>query len=111
EQKFGKSIHDAGWNRFANFLAYKAEGAGCRVEFVNPRNTTKECSRCGAVVEKMLSERTHNCPFCGLCIDRDINAARNILKRATVGTTGSNASGGETVVSSRKEEAARFIGW
>ena len=111
ENKFGKSIHDAGWNMFANFLAYKAEGAGCKVMFVNPRNTTKECSCCGAVVEKTLSERTHNCPFCGLSIDRDLNAAVNILTRATAGTAGSNASGDETAVSSRKEDATRFIGW
>ncbi|MEW6329109.1 MAG: RNA-guided endonuclease TnpB family protein [Candidatus Micrarchaeota archaeon] len=105
EHKFGNSINDAGWNKFANMIAYKAEGAGCRVEFVNPKNTTKECSCCGAVVEKTLSERTHACPFCGLSLDRDINAARNILKRATAGTAGSNASGDETVVSSRKEDA------
>ncbi len=110
EQNFGKSIHDAGWNKFANMIAYKAEGAGCKIVFVNPRNTTKECSCCGAVVEKTLSERTHNCPICGLSIDRDLNAARNILTRATAGTAGSNASGDETAVSSRKEDATRFIG-
>jgi putative transposase len=111
EQNFGKSIHDAGWNKFANIIAYKAEGAGCKIVFVNPRNTTKECSCCGSLVEKELSERVHNCPSCGLQMDRDLNAAINILKRATAGTAGSNASGDETAVSSRKEEAARFIGW
>jgi putative transposase len=111
ERNFGKSINDAGWNKFANMLVYKAEGAGCEVVFVNPRNTTKECSCCGAVVEKTLSDRTHTCPFCGLRIDRDLNAARNILTRATAGTAGSNASGDETAVSSRKEDATRFIGW
>ncbi|MCX6778180.1 MAG: transposase [Candidatus Micrarchaeota archaeon] len=111
KRNFGKSIYDAGWSRFASMLAYKAEGAGCKIEFVNPENTTKECSSCGAVVEKELSERTHACPFCGLFLDRDINAARNILKRATAGTAGSNASGDETRVSSVKEEVARFIEW
>ncbi|MFH0817944.1 MAG: transposase, partial [Candidatus Micrarchaeota archaeon] len=111
EQNFGKSIHDAGWNKFANMICYKAEGAGCEAVFVNPKNTTKECSCCGTVVEKTLSERTHNCPFCGLTMDRDLNAARNILTRATTGTVGSNASGDETAVSSRKEDATRFIGW
>jgi len=111
EQNFGKSIHDAGWNKFANMIAYKAEGAGCRIVFVDPRNTTKECSCCGAVVEKKLSERMHSCPLCGLTMDRDVNAAINILKRATAGTAGSNASGDETAVSSRKEDTTRFIGW
>ena len=110
EQNFGKSIHDAGWNMFANMICYKAEGAGCEVVFVNPRNTTKECSCCGTMVEKTLSERTHECPFCWLSIDRDVNAAINILARATAGTAESNASGDETRVSSRKEEATRFIG-
>ncbi|MFH0817233.1 MAG: transposase, partial [Candidatus Micrarchaeota archaeon] len=111
EQRFGKSIHDAGWNKFANMIAYKAEGAGCEVMFVDPRNTTKECSCCGTVVKKTLSDRTHDCPVCGLIMDRDINAAINILNRATAGTAGSNASRDETAVSSRKEDATRFIGW
>jgi len=91
EENYGKSINDAGWNMFANMLAYKAEGAGCRVVFVDPKNTTQECSDCHQIVQKDLTERMHECPFCGLSIDRDLNAARVILKRATVGQTGSNA--------------------
>ena len=39
------------------------------------------CSRCGELVEKALSERTHTCPCCGLVLDRDVNAAINILHR------------------------------
>ncbi|QLJ53483.1 MAG: Mobile element protein [Candidatus Fermentimicrarchaeum limneticum] len=91
EENYGKQIRDAGWNMFANMLAYKAEGAGCKVVFVDPRNTTKECSSCGALVDKTLRDRAHNCPFCGLSIDRDLNAARVILIRATEGHSGSNA--------------------
>jgi putative transposase len=91
EQKYGKQINDAGWNMFANMLAYKAEGAGCKVVFVDPKNTTQECSNCHQIVQKDLTERMHNCPFCGLSIDRDLNAARNILIRATEGHSGSNA--------------------
>jgi putative transposase len=91
EGNYGKFINDAGWNMFANMLAYKAEGAGCSVVFVNPENTSQECSNCHQIVRKDLAERMHNCPFCGLYIDRDLNAARNILTRATVGQTGSNA--------------------
>ncbi|MFH1285674.1 MAG: transposase [Candidatus Micrarchaeota archaeon] len=105
ENRFGKSINDAGWGMFANMLAYKAEEAGCEVMFVNPKDTTTECSSCGALVYKKLEERMHNCSFCGLNTDRDLNAALNILMRATVGTTGSNSSGDERVLSSVKEDA------
>jgi len=96
---------------FANMLTYKAESAGCRVVFVNPKNTTKECSSCGNLTAKELGERMHNCQFCGLSMDRDLNAARVILKRATVGTTGSNASGDVAVATSLKEDATCFSGW
>ncbi|MCX6775563.1 MAG: RNA-guided endonuclease TnpB family protein [Candidatus Micrarchaeota archaeon] len=91
EENYGKFINDAGWNMFANMLAYKAEGAGCEVVFVDPKNTTQECSKCHEIVRKDLTERMHECPFCGLSIDRDLNAARNILTRATPGQGGSNA--------------------
>jgi putative transposase len=91
EQNYGKQINDAGWNMFANMLAYKAEGAGCRIVFVNPENTSQECSNCHEIVKKDLTERMHECPFCGLSMDRDLNAARNILIRATPGQGGSNA--------------------
>ncbi|MEW6329291.1 MAG: transposase [Candidatus Micrarchaeota archaeon] len=111
ERRFGRSINDAGWRMFADMLAYKAEEAGCKMVFVEPKNTTKMCSACRRMVAKELQERMHNCPFCDLKMDRDINAARNILIRATVGTTGSNASGDGAAVPSMKEDAARFIGW
>jgi putative transposase len=91
KQDFGKSINDAGWNEFANMLCYKAEEAGCKVVFVDPYGTTKECSSCGEVVDKELRERRHSCPSCGLSMDRDLNASINILSRATAGQAGSNA--------------------
>ena len=65
--------------------------AGCRIIFVNPGGTTQRCSRCGIVVRKTLADRVHNCPSCGLVLDRDLNAAHNILKRSTVGHTGTEA--------------------
>jgi putative transposase len=105
EQQFGKQINDAGWGLFANMLRYKAESAGCEVVFVNPKNTTQECSGCHEIVKKDLTVRTHDCPNCGLVIDRDLNAAINILARATVGQTESNASGDEPIGSPLKEEA------
>jgi len=92
EENYGKQIHDAGWNMFANMLAYKAEGAGCRVVFVNPEDTSKMCSSCGNIRDDLsLWDRTYNCPNCGLLIDRDLNSARNILMKATPGQGGSNA--------------------
>ncbi|MFH1322214.1 MAG: transposase [Methanobacteriota archaeon] len=88
-----KSISDAGWYQLMILTKSKAECAGKVVELVNARNTSTNCSGCGNSVPKNLSERVHSCPFCGLVLDRDHNAAINILKRSisTVGTTGINA--------------------
>lgn len=74
-----KSIADAAWNQLVTYTTYKAEDAGRQVIRVDPRNTSKRCSRCGMLVEKTLSERVHACPFCGLTLQRDVNAAINIL--------------------------------
>ena len=125
EKRFGKSINDVGWSIFTNILSYKAEEAGCEVLFVNPKNTSKDCSRCGVEVSKELHERQHNCPSCGLSIDRDLNAAINILNRclkaklsdrqetkfpgATAGIAGSNACEDGIKVSSVKQEAHAFM--
>ncbi len=91
-----KSISDAGWYQLMQFTKFKAECAGKVVEFVNPSNTSQNCSNCGNTVHKSLAVRIHQCPFCGLVLDRDHNAAINILKRrsSTVGTTGINARQG-----------------
>jgi putative transposase len=75
-----KHIADAAWNKLITATAYKAEWAGKRVELVNPSNTSQICSGCNQVVQKDLSERVHSCPFCGLTLDRDLNAALNILR-------------------------------
>ena len=92
-EKHGKGVSDAGWSIFTDIISYKAEEAGCEVIFVDPKNTTKDCSRCGTCVPKEERERVHNCPSCGLSIDRDLNAAINILARATDGQSESNACG------------------
>ncbi len=73
-----KSIVDAGWAMFQQFCIYKAANAGREVLFVNPRYTSQICSGCGAVKKKELSERWHSCE-CGAELDRDYNAALNIL--------------------------------
>ena len=76
------SSHDAGFGLFRQMLEYKAESAGIPVIAVNPANTTEACSGCGSIVPKGLSVRVHACPDCGLVLDRDVNAARNILSKA-----------------------------
>jgi putative transposase len=105
ENHFGKSINDAGWGMFASMINYKAESAGCHVVFVDPKNTTQMCSGCHQLVKKELCDRIHSCPYCKLTMDRDTNAAINILQKATVGTTGINACGEEALASSMKHEA------
>jgi putative transposase len=75
-----KSVLDASWNRFRTYVTYKAESAGRKVVLVNPANTSQMCSGCGSIIKKDLSERVHNCLKCGLIMDRDLNASKNILR-------------------------------
>ena len=85
-----KSIADAGWSLFRQWLEYFGQKYGKVTVAVPPQYTSVDCSRCGHKVPKTLSTRTHRCPNCKLELDRDINAAINILLRAlrTVGHTG-----------------------
>jgi putative transposase len=87
-----KSIHDASWSAFLAILEDKAERADHQVIRVPARFTTQKCRRCGEHVQKSLSVRTHICPSCGLVEDRDVNAARNIL-RAGAPPSGTGADG------------------
>lgn len=73
-----KSILDAGWGLFQQYCAYKAANAGRMVLLVDPRNTSQRCSGCGKLVKKDVRERWHSCE-CGCSLDRDHNAAINIL--------------------------------
>ena len=75
-----RSISDAAWRMLVTTTSYKAESAGSIVVLVDPRNTSQLCSRCGLKVPKSLSDRVHECPQCGLVMDRDENAAINILR-------------------------------
>ena len=81
-RKLSRSIHEQMWGTFYQLLTYKAEEAGGWVKKVNPKNTSQCCCLCGAKArEKLkLSQRTFNCFSCGNTIDRDINAAQNILQ-------------------------------
>ena len=74
--------HDAGLGIFKDLLAYKVEETGCQLVVVDPAYTSQMCSGCGEMVEKDLSVRVHSCYQCGLELDRDVNAARNIRDRA-----------------------------
>ncbi len=77
-----KSIVDAGWGTFMQMVCAKAESAGhTTVLFVNPKKTSQICSACKQEgPHKDLSERTHTCVHCGVVLDRDHNAALNILR-------------------------------
>ena len=90
--RLARSIQNASWSRFIQVLSSKAEEAGMGITVVDPMNTSQTCSECGQKYAMSLSDRTFSCD-CGYSADRDINAARNILNRATAGHAGSHARG------------------
>ncbi len=98
-RKLAKSISDASWSMFREWLEYFAKVFNKVVVAVPPHYTSQNCSNCGTVVKKSLSIRTHCCPACKTVLDRDENAAINILMKAlemlgnTVGHTEINAHG------------------
>ena len=101
-----KSINDVSWGLFRRWLEYFAVKFNTKAIAVNPRMTSQKCSDCGAIVKKSLSTRTHKCS-CGCELQRDVNAAKNILNlaKARDGQSQSNATGlvtstllGETLV-------------
>jgi putative transposase len=105
-QHLAKSISDAAWGVFLRWVNYYGAIHGIPVIAVAPNFTSQDCSACGTRVQKSLSVRTHVCHQCGMVLDRDHNAALNILDKAsrTVGQTGTamvattigNASGQKT---------------
>ncbi|NEU79588.1 RNA-guided endonuclease TnpB family protein [Nostoc sp. UIC 10630] len=106
-----KSINDVSWGFFRRWLEYFAVKFNTKVVAINPRMTSQKCSDCGAIVKKSLSTRTHKCS-CGCELQRDVNAAKNILNlaKARDGQSQRNATGlatstllGETLV----EQVAR----
>lgn len=104
-KKLSKSISDVGWGEFRRWLEYYGKVYSRVTVAVPPHYTTQTCSNCGTVAKKMLATRVHQCD-CGLALDRDHNAAINILKSglSTVGHTGINACGED--VSPVYEQAA-----
>ncbi len=109
------AIMDASWGQLRQLTAYKAEGRGGRVILVEPRGTSQRCSGCGEVVPKGPCERVHDCQKCGLVMDRDVNAARNILN---LGLERARVEEQPLLVHRRiskfapvKQEAPEFIRW
>lgn len=83
-RRLAQSILDSSWGKFFSMLSYKAESAGKIFVKIDPKNTSKECSVCGSIRDMPLSQRTYTCSQCGNVMDRDINAAINILNRGIV---------------------------
>jgi putative transposase len=108
-KKLVLSISDAAWSAFRDWLEYFGKVFGVATVAVPPHYTSQNCSRCGSVVKKSLSTRTHRCAKCLLVLDRDWNAAINILELAlrTVGHTGTLNASGETDLCLGDSEAGR----
>jgi len=112
--KIAKSISDAAWSMFTDWVDYFAKIRGVHVISVPPHFTSQDCSGCGERVKKSLSTRTHKCPSCGLVEHRDFNAAKNILAKglglkSTVGHIGTQTLEEiEPLVFSEQSERVKF---
>ena len=82
-RRLSRSILEQQWGHFVHCLTYKASSAGGWVGKVDPRNTTQQCSSCGSIPHEEIGlyQRTYRCDVCGMVLDRDVNAAVNILHR------------------------------
>ena len=81
--KLNRRLHAWSFRKLQQYIEYKANLEGVPVVYVNPKNTSKRCHRCGHVAQ---ANREFRCPKCGLKYNRDLNAAINIahaLKRGT----------------------------
>jgi putative transposase len=103
-----QSINDAAWYQFRLWLEYLGEKHGKITIAVPPKHTSQNCSNCGKKVKKSLSTRTHICA-CGLQLDRDENAARNILKLG-LGTVGHSGTWLQDSLNAWGEDTSTFSG-
>jgi putative transposase len=104
-RRLARRIADAGWSEFRRMLKYKCEWYGSKLTTA-PKffPSTKRCSRCGNIKDKMsLSERTYWCEVCGLVIDRDLNAALNLVSLATTASLVGSQACGESVRPVKKQ--------
>jgi len=95
--QYRRSVSDAGWGGLLSKLEYKAASAGIRFEKIPPEWTSQDCSACGREVPKTLDEGKHRCG-CGVVLDRDLNAAKNILRLGL-----ERLAGGHTIGPGRPE--------
>jgi len=88
----------AAWDTFTTLLSYKCDREGTHFVEVDPTGTTKKCASCGVATDKPLWVREHSCPACGFTMDRDANAAINILSRGleTIGMGHSKSTSSES---------------
>jgi len=103
-----KSIHDAAWGTFISWVKAYALMHNVAVIAVAPQFTSQECSACGALVKKSLSVRTHICTGCGVVLDRDHNAALNILAKALACTLGHRETSGSPENASGQTASTRL---
>jgi putative transposase len=75
-------LHRWSFRELQRQIEYKAKWEGIKIEYVNAANTSKTCSNCGYVNKALKNERGWLCPSCGAILDRDVNAAKNILSRS-----------------------------
>lgn len=97
-RRLSRSVSDSGWKEFVEHLSYKTVWYGSKlIKADRFFPSTKKCSKCGNIKDKMeLSERVYRCGVCGLIIDRDLNAAKNLAKLATAGSAECQACGEKT---------------
>jgi putative transposase len=121
-RKLSRRILDSGWSEFRRLLEYKCEWYGSRLMIADKfYPSTKMCSECGRVKDVMsLSEREYICESCGMRMDRDLNASKNLNKLSTASSAGCEACGERlcggtlrktrrtTSTRSKKQEASPF---
>ncbi len=109
--KLSKSTYDSAWSQFMFFLSYKAESAGRILVKVPPKNTTQKCSVCGKLSKEHLdlSVRIFKCSYCGIELDRDYNAARNIVIKALSGREPAGMLAESRPLLLRKQKQAKVL--
>ncbi len=81
-KRFSKKMSEQRWSSLGNILEYKAEKAGIPFVRVDPKHTSTDCVSCGHRQPMPLGLRVFHCQKCGMCVGRDLNAAKNIRARA-----------------------------
>ena len=111
-RKLSKAISDVAWGDLTQKIKYKVdENQGTFVQIGQFFPSSKKCSKCGNVKEKLgLDERTYICSQCGLSLDRDVNAALNILHQGRIQLTGSTEEPPGTSIKRKPMESKSDLG-